>query len=92
MSALCQLERELAHINAMISLLKTHSPPEPISPVMDPAYWRARIRDTTRQAALNRALQERIADLFAQLDEIQANQLVGCKDAPWRAMPGVEGI
>ena len=54
MSALCQMERELAHISAMVALLKSRTLLNPKSPVMDPAYWRARIRETTRQGTLDR--------------------------------------
>ncbi|SDI34042.1 hypothetical protein [Paraburkholderia phenazinium] len=70
MSAFCQLERELAHISAMIVLLRDRMPLDTKSPVMDPAYWRARIRNAATQATLDGVLQQRVIDLIAQLDAI----------------------
>lgn len=72
MSASCQLERGLAHISAMIALLRDSPPLDAKSPVMDPTYWRARIRNATRQATLDDVLQQRVMSLIAQLDAIPA--------------------
>lgn len=70
MSAFCHLERELAHISAMVALLETRTSVDVKSPVKDPAYWRAIIQDSTRQAALDRVLQQRVTNLIAQFDGI----------------------
>jgi hypothetical protein len=72
MSASCQLERELAHISAMIALLRDRVALDANNPVMDPAYWRARIRNAAREAPLDSVLQQRVINLIAKLDAIPA--------------------
>lgn len=80
MSASCQLELELAHISAMIVLLRDRVPLDAKSPVMDPAYWRARIRNATRHATLDCVLQQRVIDLIAQLDAREArSKAISCQ-------------
>lgn len=92
MSAFRQFERDLAHISAMVALLRTHSLTNPKSPVMDPAYWRARIRDATRQVAMDRELQERVTNLIGQLDEISRSPRPASarQHAPWCRVQGKE--
>lgn len=70
MSEFCQLDRELAHISAVIASLKISAPLNRKSPVMDPAYWRVRIREATGQAVLNSVYEQRILNLIAQLEAI----------------------
>lgn len=91
MSVFCQMERELAHISAMVALLKK-SPAASNNPVMDPAYWRARIRNATRQAALDHVLSERVTNLIAQLDGIPTTRTSGTHGhIPSSAMLGATG-
>ncbi|ACC70336.1 hypothetical protein PPMP20_32235 [Paraburkholderia phymatum] len=68
-----ELERDVAHLKAAISLLEqTRAYFSVRSPVNDPAYWKARLRALLGSAACDDALAEQIEHLLGRLARIQA--------------------
>ncbi|MBN3752280.1 hypothetical protein G3N95_04965 [Paraburkholderia sp. Tr-20389] len=72
-SSYWELERDVAHLKAAISLLEqTRGYFSVRSPVNDPAYWKARLRTVLGSAECDDAIAAQIERLLGRLDRIQA--------------------
>jgi len=68
-----ELERDLAHIKAAISLLEqTRSYFSVRSPVCDPAYWKARLRAACHSAVCDDSVEQQIEKLLGRLERLEA--------------------
>ncbi len=68
-----ELERDLAHLKAAISLLEqTRAYFSVRSPVTDPAYWKARLRTALGSAECDEAIAQQIERLLGRLTSLQA--------------------
>jgi hypothetical protein len=68
-----ELEHDLAHIKAAISLLEqTRSYFSVRSPVCDPAYWKAWLRAALHRAVCDDGVEQQIERLLGRLDHLEA--------------------
>ena len=68
-----ELERELQHIKACIALLEqTQAYLFPKTPVVDPAYWKARLTAITDERLRNVGLEKHALELLARVDQLPA--------------------
>ncbi|MBP0593397.1 hypothetical protein J8I87_27615 [Paraburkholderia sp. LEh10] len=69
-----ELERDVAHLKAVISLLELNRAYFAVrSPVNDPAYWKARLRIALNSTACDDAIAAQIEGLLGRLALLQAD-------------------
>lgn len=66
-----ELERDLSHIKAAITILEqTRAYLSMRGPVTDPVYWQARIRQLISEWRCDRNLERKAADLLGRLERL----------------------
>ena len=87
MSSYNELERDLAHIKAAISLLEqTRSYFSVRSPVCDPAYWKAQLKAALHRAVCDDGVEQQIERLLGRLEHLDA-ELDGAHYVALRRVP-----
>lgn len=73
-----ELELELLHIKAAISLLEqTRTYLSLQTPVSNPAYWKARLKAILDERPLDAVLEKQVFELLARANQLQTGKLSG---------------